>query len=199
MEVENFQSLAILIILHVTGCHFEMRKICHIAHIFSWKKSCYTCKHFFAVSLEFPNWYWDAFSPLFVVSPYLQLDIWNKVSKNASSKICGNQPLKKLLRQTISFQSFWRLSSTNFIYSILEYFVPFIQREKNVLLLKIDHMSHPILAILRKKEIILMKHCKEKKSKRVQKKNVVIIWLICHQQSLGYYHYYHSVAACYTR
>ena len=108
LEVENFQSLAILIILHVTGCHFEMRKICHIAHIFSWKKSCYTCKHFFAVSLEFPNWYWDAFSPLFVVSPYLQLDIWNKVSKNASSKICGNQPLKKLLRQTISLQSFWR-------------------------------------------------------------------------------------------
>ena len=37
LEVENFQSLAILIILHVTGCHFEMRKICHIAHVFHGK------------------------------------------------------------------------------------------------------------------------------------------------------------------
>ena len=115
----------------------------------SWKKSYYPCKHFFAAFMKFPNWSWDALSPLYVNSPYLQLDIY--------------------------------------------------QREKNVLLLKIYHMIHPMLKILKKTGIILMKHCKEKKSKRVEKKTEVIIWLVCHQQSLGSYHYHHNVVACSTR
>ena len=46
--------------------------------------------------------------------------------------ICGRQPLKNLngqtyglLKQTIPLQIFQRLSSTNFTWSILEYFVPY--------------------------------------------------------------------------
>ena len=57
-------------------------------------------------------------------------DIWDKVFKNEPSKICGRQPLKNLkgygvLNQTMS----QRLSSTNFTWSILEYFVPFLITE----------------------------------------------------------------------
>ena len=56
--------------------------------------------------------------------------IWDKVFKNRPSKIWGRQPLKYLkgyglLKQTISLQNFWRLSSTNITWSILEYFIPF--------------------------------------------------------------------------
>lgn len=50
-----------------------------------------------------------------------------------------------------------------------------------------------------KEGITLIKHCKEKKTKRVEKKKVVIIWLICRQESLGTYHYHHSVVACCMR
>ena len=46
--------------------------------------------------------------------------ISDKVFKNGPSKICGRQPLKK-----ISLQIFKRLSSTNFTWSVLEYFFPF--------------------------------------------------------------------------
>ena len=54
---------------------------------------------------------------------------WDKVFKNGPSKICGRQPLENLkwydlLKQTISLQRFWRLSYTNFTWSILEYFFP---------------------------------------------------------------------------
>ena len=54
---------------------------------------------------------------------------WDKVFKNGPSKICGRQPLENLkwydlLKQTISLQRFWRLSSTNFTWSILEHFFP---------------------------------------------------------------------------
>ena len=54
--------------------------------------------------------------------------IWDNIFKNGLSKACGRQPLKKLkgyglLEQTISLQIFQKLSSTNFIWSILEYFV----------------------------------------------------------------------------
>ena len=50
-----------------------------------------------------------------------------KVFKNGPSKIYGRQPFKSLKRyslpqQTISLQIFSRLSSTNFTWSILEYF-----------------------------------------------------------------------------
>ena len=54
---------------------------------------------------------------------------WDKVFKNGPSKICGRKPLENLkwydlLKQTISLQRFWRLSYTNFTWSILEYFFP---------------------------------------------------------------------------
>ena len=45
-------------------------------------------------------------------------NIWNKVFKNGLSKICGSQPLKNL-------NGYGLPSSTNFTWSILEYFVPF--------------------------------------------------------------------------
>ena len=56
-------------------------------------------------------------------------NIWVKEFKNGPTKICGRQPFRKLKRyglpkpkQTISPQTFYRLSSTNFTWSILEYF-----------------------------------------------------------------------------
>ena len=45
---------------------------------------------------------------------------WDKVFKNRPSKICGRQ----LLNYLKSLRIFWRLSSTNFTWSTLEYFVP---------------------------------------------------------------------------
>ena len=61
---------------------------------------------------------------------WLWTNIWDKVFNNGPSKICGRQSLKNLkghdlLKQTISFQIFQRLSSTNLTWSILEYFVSF--------------------------------------------------------------------------
>ena len=44
----------------------------------SLKKSDYPLKHFFTVFLKFPNWSRDALSPLYVNSPFLQLDIYSK-------------------------------------------------------------------------------------------------------------------------
>ena len=60
---------------------------------------------------------------------FTHIDIWGKVFKNRPSEIAGRQPLKKfevygLLKQTIAPQNFLRLSSINFIWSILEYFIP---------------------------------------------------------------------------
>ena len=43
---------------------------------------------------------------------------WDKIFKNGQSEICGRQPLKNL---TISLQILYRLSCTNFTWSILEY------------------------------------------------------------------------------
>ena len=83
----------------------------------SWEKSYYPCKHFFALFLKFPNWSWDALSPIYAILPIFNLT--------------------------------------------------FIQRKNNVLQLKIYDISHSMLGILKKKEIILMKHCKEKKSNRM--------------------------------
>lgn len=42
-----------------------------------------------------------------------------------------------------------------------------------------------MLKIMKKKETVLMKHCKEQKNNIVEKKNVVVIWLIYHQQIPG--------------
>ena len=53
-----------------------------------------------------------------------KINMWSNVFKNGSSKICGRKPLKVL--QTISIQINKRLSSTNFTWSVLEYFVPCI-------------------------------------------------------------------------
>ena len=53
------------------------------------------------------------------------VSIWDQVFKNGPSKVCGRQPLKNLKGyglQTIPLQIFWRLSSTNFTWFILEYF-----------------------------------------------------------------------------
>ena len=51
---------------------------------------------------------------------------WNKVFKNGISKICGRQPLKNLKGYGILNHipsNFLRLSSTNFTWPILEYFL----------------------------------------------------------------------------
>ena len=53
-----------------------------------------------------------------------------KVLKNEPSEISERQPLKNLkgyglVKQTISLQFFYRLPSTNFTWSIHEYFVPY--------------------------------------------------------------------------
>ena len=58
-------------------------------------------------------------------------NVWDKVFESGQSKICRRQPLKNLnryglLKQIISLQFFWRLSSTNITWSTLEYSVPFI-------------------------------------------------------------------------
>ena len=44
---------------------------------------------------------------------------WEKEFKNWTSKICGRQPLEENLKGNP-----YRLSSTNFTWSIIEYFVP---------------------------------------------------------------------------
>ena len=41
---------------------------------YTWKKSAYPCKHFFAVFQKFAAWNWDALSGLYKNSPYLNLD-----------------------------------------------------------------------------------------------------------------------------
>ena len=53
---------------------------------------------------------------------------WDKVFQNGPSKISGRQPLKNLkdyglLKQTMPLQIFQRVSSTNFTWSVLEYFI----------------------------------------------------------------------------
>ena len=50
-------------------------------------------------------------------------DIRGKVFKNGPSKICGRQSLTNLL----SLQIFYRLSSTSFTWSILDYFAPYFE------------------------------------------------------------------------
>ena len=59
---------------------------------FSWKKSYYPCKHFFAVFLKFPNWSWDTLSPLYVNSPFLQLDIYSKEKECSAAEDSSHEP-----------------------------------------------------------------------------------------------------------
>ena len=39
-----------------------------------WKRSCYPCKHFFIVFKKYSCWNWESISPLYRMSPYLNLD-----------------------------------------------------------------------------------------------------------------------------
>ena len=41
---------------------------------FDWKRSCYPCKHFFAIFKKFPCYGWESVSSLYRNSPYLNLD-----------------------------------------------------------------------------------------------------------------------------
>ena len=58
----------------------------------SWKKSDYLCKHFFTVFLKFPNWSRDALSPLYVNSPFLQLDIYSKEKECSATEDLLHEP-----------------------------------------------------------------------------------------------------------
>ena len=49
---------------------------------------------------------------------------WDKVFKNGPSKICGRQPLKNMKGCGLLLSCLLRLSSTNFNWATLEYFVP---------------------------------------------------------------------------
>ena len=68
--------------------------------------------------------------------------IWDKVFKNGPSKICERQPLKNL-------KGYGRLSSTNFVWSILEYFVPYflliIQSHRTIIY---EMQSKPLSQVL---------------------------------------------------
>ena len=80
----------------------------------------------FKVSLEFDP---ECYNYLVFISEFQYISIhnftWVKGFKNGPTKICWRHPLKYLkwyglLKQIISLQFFWRLSSTNVTWSILE-------------------------------------------------------------------------------
>ena len=52
------------------GNEHEMPK-CSCYH---WCKTGYLCKHFFAVFEKFPSWSFNALSPIYIISPFLNLD-----------------------------------------------------------------------------------------------------------------------------
>ena len=58
----------------------------------SWKKSYYPCNHFSAVFLKFPNRSWDTLSPLYVNSPFLQLDIYSKKKEYSAAEDLSHEP-----------------------------------------------------------------------------------------------------------
>ena len=85
--------------------------------------SMYLCKLYYSSPNGFQLLHWVLKSYFSVHNSLLRKFIWDKVFKNWPSKICGRQPLKNLkwyslLRQTISLKIFYRLSSTNFNWSI---------------------------------------------------------------------------------
>ena len=47
---------------------------------------------FFAVFLKFPNWSWDALSPLYVNSPYLQLHIYSNEKECSAAEDLSYEP-----------------------------------------------------------------------------------------------------------
>ena len=57
------------------------------------------------------------------ISPHLYT--WDKVFKNGPNKFCGRQPLRNLKGYSLLKQTISLLSSTNFTWSVFEYFVPF--------------------------------------------------------------------------
>ena len=68
--------------------------------------------------------------------PRVGSNTWDKVFKNGPSKICERQSLKNLkgyglLKQIISLNIFWRLSSINFTWPILEFFAPFVMLQED--------------------------------------------------------------------
>ena len=65
------------------------------------------------------------------------------------------------------------------------------------LLLKIYHISHQNENI-EKEGNQSDEAMQREEGQRVVKKNVKIVWRICHQQRLGAYHYHHSVVVCCT-
>ena len=83
--------------------------------------SFWTSPYFFGQVESFVQAWWKFYVE---VSSMVEDCIWVKVFKNVPSKICGKQPLKNLNwygLPTILLQSFKKLSSTNFLWSILEY------------------------------------------------------------------------------
>ena len=99
-------------------------EINHVSH-FHWKIK---LLFVFKVSLEFDP---ECYNYLVFISEFQYISIhnftWVKAFKNGPSKICWRHALKylkwyDLLKQIISLQFFWRLSSTNVTWSILEYF-----------------------------------------------------------------------------
>ena len=75
----------------------------------------------------------------------------------------------------------------------------FIERKKNVLLLKIsDELSNPenIEKEGNHSDEALQR---EEKQQGGKEERDVIIWLIYRQQSRGTYHYHHTAVACCTR
>ena len=75
----------------------------------------------------------------------------------------------------------------------------FIQRKKNVLLLKISHEPSNPENIEKEGNHSDEALQREEKQRGGKEERDVIIWLIYHQQSPGTYHYHHTAVACCTR
>ncbi|XP_065679788.1 uncharacterized protein LOC136094113 [Hydra vulgaris] len=56
----------------------------------NWKNSCYPCKHFFVIFKHYPCWNWESISPLYRMSPYLNIDIDFDLD-NAKVKGCNDK------------------------------------------------------------------------------------------------------------
>ena len=56
-----------------------------------WKRSCYPCKHFFIVFKKYPCWNWESISPLYRISPHLNLDFGFEVDKAKTKLTNGIQ------------------------------------------------------------------------------------------------------------
>ena len=99
-------------------------------------KNSYWNTHKLSFSAKFNNrlhdgWFPGGFLKYFkaaIFEDLLQRRIVGKELENVTSKICGTQPLKHLkwysmLKQIIILEIFYSLSSINFTWSILQYFI----------------------------------------------------------------------------